>query len=1134
MKEHRDQPLAPAKRNTYVRSHEQMAEINEWTFAAEVCSVIERILVEDDELPFSGAKVEQGAKGSRKRRDLTLYDRRGKVVLTGEIKLPDRPDGQSPYASALVNDAFEKANRRGVEYFFTWNVNRFVLWKTFEARKPVVDRDLEHFNVTSIAGAQQLLDPGVRAEIRGFLTQFLGRFARILGGTDPIRSRPLDEKFIRIIESAMELPILQTRAALEATYNSHRTFARDLNAWMRDSQGWTISESTLRDNLERAAKFSCYVLVNRIIFQQALRRRFPSLHKVRIPERLEKGDELHGMLRGIFDEAKRLSRDYETVFDGDFGDKLPFLADEAVASWREFLREIDGFDFSKIDYDIIGHIFERLIGPDERHRYGQHYTRSEIVDLINAFAIRRADATVLDPACGGGTFLVRAYVLKQRLSGDRLTHDQLLQQIQGLDLSAYAAHLSTINLASRDLIDERNYPRVARADFFDVEVGKAAFHIPMSVHGRGKQMAPLNLTKVDSVVANPPYIRQELLSSKYKTHLSEVAHGDFSDANLSGRSDIHCYFWPHAASFLKDSGWLGFLTFSAWLDSGYGFRLQKWLLRHFALVGFFESNCEPWFTGARVTTVASILRREPDPNERASQLVRFVQLRRPLKEVLETFDTDPIKAAASLRDFVERQVTDVVDSRWRIRVLNQHALWLAGCSGAILSGENGRDPQLGGNLFGGDYKGGKWGIYLRAPDVFFDLRDRGGPRLCPLKKVADVRFGLKSGADAFFFVKDVTEDEVARFGEGLRHKWGIRPAETSGIRVVESGDGSRHLLEAEYLEPLVHSLMEIDRIQIDAAELAYKVLLVSDSVTRLRGTHALKYIKWGEREGFDQRVTCQARKLWYEVKMEPWAGLIFPKIQQYRHIVSINSAALQVNSSLLEVHPQEGINLTHLAAILNSTVVALAKQFYGRVHGREASLQLDVYAAESLPVPDPRFISPEIANRLLEAFASMQGRQLRALDEELEEPDRRALDDAVLLLLGFSDAAERETALSNLYREISALYRSMREVEREVQVDRRTNALGGRVTPHSLAEEIWKEFDPSRVRAFPQDFTRPDEEVEIVSFPPGKAAVVHNLFDRGVIQNRWQIDQPRRASPRRVRSVGFGGKRRRSDPDPKG
>ncbi len=163
----------------------------------------------------------------------------------------------------------------------------------------------------------------------------------------------------------MELPILQTRNAVNKRYAGNRRLARDLDAWMRDSQGWLLSNDreALYENLERAAKFSCCVLVNKIVFHQALRRKFPALRKIRISESTKTAEKLRDLLAGHFEEAKRISRDYETVFDGDFGDTLPFLEDVTVASWREFLQEIDGFDFGKIEYDIIGHIFERLISP---------------------------------------------------------------------------------------------------------------------------------------------------------------------------------------------------------------------------------------------------------------------------------------------------------------------------------------------------------------------------------------------------------------------------------------------------------------------------------------------------------------------------------------------------------------------------------------------------------------------------------------------------------------------------------------------------------------------------------------------------------------------------------------------------
>jgi len=1132
-----------------------MPEVNEWTFAANVCKTIQGILSDNPSLPFSEAKVEEGAQAGRKRRDLTLYSAVGQPVLTGEIKLPDRPDGQSPYAGPLVDDAFEKANSKGVEHFFTWNVNRFVLWKTFEAGKPIAERDLEHFNVTSITAREELADPGVRAEIRGFLTQFLGRFTRILEGTEPIRSRPLDEKFIRVLESALELPILQTRNAISKRYGTDRKFARNLDDWMRDSQGWVISNQPeiLRDNQERAAKFSCYVLVNKIVFQQALRRRFPSLRKIRIPESVTTAARLQDTFQAIFEEAKRISRDYESVFDGDFGDTLPFLEDATVGSWREFLREIEGFDFGKIEYDIIGHIFERLISPEERHRYGQHYTRSEIVDLINAFSIREPGATVLDPACGGGTFLVRAYILKRELSGGSLPHVDLLQQIKGIDLSAYAAHLSTINLATRDLIDERNYPLVARSDFFKVKRGETIFHVPMSVHGKGKQMVPLEVGEVDCIVGNPPYVRQEELPKEYKKFLSDLIESEFPDADLSGRSDLHCYFWPHATSFLKEGGHYGFLTSSAWLDTEYGFHLQEWLLRHFAILALFESNCEPWFTGARVTTVATLMRRESDPTKRAANTIRFVQLRKPLKEVLESFDPDPIQAARLLRDFIESQNENLADDRWRIRVVNQHELWKVGCLGGVAGASvaavsdrrdavapvsspatlHGAGDSAATALFHGEYTGGKWGIYLRAPDIFFKLLDRCGSRLVPLGQIAEIRRGVTSGADDFFFVRDVTEDEIQKCSAGLavaavydrrpfqekewalaerryspqvakrfKEKWGIRLADTNRVRVVESGDGSRHLLEAEYLEPEVHSLMEIDSVEIDPAKLSRKILLVSDPPEKLKGTHVLKYIKWGEREGFDQGATVRQRaatRPWYDLKPRERGQLVWPKAQQYRHVIALNSKGIILNCNLYEVYTKQW-DAEIFAGILNSTVVGLSKHQFGRFMGREGNLKTEIVDVEMMLVPHPRFSDQATDRQVQEALSSMRERLTLPLIEEFGLQDRQALDDAVLKVLGLVDESERKAVRDSLYREFTRIYSEIRGVELEMQEFRRITARRERASPHTIAEEIWEEFDKTQLRSFPGDFIPDGEPVQTVTLPAGKPKVLDDLFHKATLQ----------------------------------
>src|ERR1035438_3615547 len=142
---------------------------------------------------------------------------------------------------------------------------------------------------------------------------------------------------------------------------------------------------------------------------------------------------LERRLQRAFNDARGFTGDYESVFDGDFGDTLPFLADDAVSDWREMVRLLDNYDFAHIDVDVIGAMYERLITPVERHLYGQHYPQPRVVDLMTALSIQAGTDRILDPGCGGGTFLVGAYRKKSQLSPE-LDHSELLASLYGCDI----------------------------------------------------------------------------------------------------------------------------------------------------------------------------------------------------------------------------------------------------------------------------------------------------------------------------------------------------------------------------------------------------------------------------------------------------------------------------------------------------------------------------------------------------------------------------------------------------------------------------------------------------------------------------------------------------------------------------
>jgi hypothetical protein len=212
--------------------------VTEWEFTADVASWINEILVKDTALPFYRAKCEQRGSGSSKRRDLTLLDENKVIILTGEVKLPFQKDGGSPYNETVVQDARQKAERAKAKFFFTWNVNEFVLWEPFPARTVPTNRNCKAWSIVDppVHKGTHLENPNTIHSIQSWLTLFLNEFAGIIRGTACIGTQPPDEKFIAALESSLKMPILMTLEELENRYQEPKLKAV-LDKWMRVEQG---------------------------------------------------------------------------------------------------------------------------------------------------------------------------------------------------------------------------------------------------------------------------------------------------------------------------------------------------------------------------------------------------------------------------------------------------------------------------------------------------------------------------------------------------------------------------------------------------------------------------------------------------------------------------------------------------------------------------------------------------------------------------------------------------------------------------------------------------------------------------------------------------------------------------------
>ncbi|MEK6323746.1 MAG: N-6 DNA methylase [Acidobacteriota bacterium] len=676
----------------------------------------------------------------------------------------------------------------------------------------------------------------------------------------------------------------------------------------------------------------------------------------------------------------------------------------------------------------------RANSRDERHRYGQHYTPREVARLLAAFAVRSPRDLVFDPGCGDGRLLEEALGLKNRLAA-RGGSPSLARQIFGVERSQSAVRLA-----------RRTGACVAVADFFDVEPG-ASLNRTTSL--------PLEF---DAIIGNPPYIRHEVVGSTDKRRIEaclvrdRVASPGVHWPRWSGRSDIYVYFFAHSIRFMKTPGRLVFLTASSWLDVGYGAALREFLLTNFRVIAVVESGCESFFEDASINTAITVLEREPDLRAREKNSIRFVQFNRALREILGEDRAGQMDTAVRLARDIERGQASATAERYRMRVIGQSTLLAATTKETQPTARTTIQPG--------------WGKYLRADEVFFKVIDRGSSRLRSLSKMASVRFGVKTGANEFFYV---TEDVRRASGEGRTTK-GEAPgllalvdvasvrrgittgandffylsraetptegkktraggrrsnakASTNGLTVVRDSKGKLREIESELLSPVVFSLKEVRGVLLERVEsqrLLFNCPLAADD---LSGTRAHEYIESGERAGYDQRPTCASRDPWYSVArdMRP-APLILPSKVGERWVVAVNRAGVFEDKKLYGIFPNGGVSELALAALLNSTWARYYAEITCRqMTGAQAIADIDVAVAEQILIPDPRELSKRIKRKLEAAIVSLSSRPVGSIFEEVKRADRRRLDALTLEAIGFSKKSERESLLDELYEAVTEL-----------------------------------------------------------------------------------------------------------------
>lgn len=362
-------------------------------------------------------------------------------------------------------------------------------------------------------------------------------------------------------------------------------------------------EPAATEEEEAAKRAAGYLLVNQITFYRvlsAVQNKYPDLD----PDNLESPKDFQKYFDRVLDD------NYAAIFSFSVAD---FYQDHHIGLLKSSVKSIYGLTPEQISHEVLGTVFHSLTPISVRKPLAAYYTKHKAAEILAGLSIQDPSATVLDPACGTGQLLSAAYRRKRALTANFSEDDHhrfVEEELTGVDIMPFAAHLTTIHLALEQPAYQTDHVRVGIADSTRLRPGEQlrpfARVVPESLQGqselfdepadvddwieggavarKGIEQLEIDLREVDLVIMNPPFSRQESVAhfgSDYKDRLVERMgnYGQFVHRKMSFCS----YFLLLADRFLSEDGTLAAVLPASFLTKSSDRKVRQFLLDNYSI-----------------------------------------------------------------------------------------------------------------------------------------------------------------------------------------------------------------------------------------------------------------------------------------------------------------------------------------------------------------------------------------------------------------------------------------------------------------------------------------------------------------------------------------------------------------------
>lgn len=275
--------------------------------------------------------------------------------------------------------------------------------------------------------------------------------------------------------------------------------------------------------------------------------------------------------------------------------------------------------------DTLGQLFEGGLVRRARRDAGVFFTPASLADFVVQETLGRSQRDpgslrVLDPACGGGAFLLAAHRAVRRATGEAAVANFFGVDKNGEALAVarralwleHAKAQGRLEPAPAQLVTNL---RQGDSVVDDPQVDPWAFDWSTGRRvgvGAGASTWP---ARFDLILGNPPFVRHEQLGP-FKAHWRER----FS--TYEGGADLFVYFIERGLELLAPGGRLGFVVSNKWLRGGYAARLRERLARDCTVELLVDHGHAPVFAGADAFPCVLCVRKGPPTPTHAVQVIQ--------------------------------------------------------------------------------------------------------------------------------------------------------------------------------------------------------------------------------------------------------------------------------------------------------------------------------------------------------------------------------------------------------------------------------------------------------------------------------------------------------------------------------